>query len=104
MNWDKQVDQLIQQGIDDGVFSGATVLISNEGKIAYEQSFGYAVQYANAGKKRSLFPGICILNRISERLFICDFPLIADQYGCPRKHSVIYSLLDQLIHLFIPIH
>jgi CubicO group peptidase (beta-lactamase class C family) len=52
LNWDKQVDQLIQQGIDDEVFSGATVLISNEGKIAYEQSFGYAVQYANAGKKR----------------------------------------------------
>jgi CubicO group peptidase (beta-lactamase class C family) len=46
-----QLDTLMHQAINQGVFAGATVLIACGGQAIYQKSFGYAVRYKNAQKE-----------------------------------------------------
>jgi CubicO group peptidase (beta-lactamase class C family) len=50
------IDDLMNRAVDEGVFSGGTVLIARNGSVVYEKSFGYAVRYQDDKKKPASKP------------------------------------------------
>ncbi|MFC7440725.1 serine hydrolase domain-containing protein [Laceyella putida] len=52
----KQIDQLMEKAIDQGVFSGGTVLVAQAGRTEYLRSFGYAYRYQDDRKRPAKQP------------------------------------------------
>lgn len=47
----KKIDQLMEQAVDEEVFSGGTVLVAQAGRTVYQQSFGYSFRYLDDRKR-----------------------------------------------------